>query len=177
MFRCFHQWKSNSLLFIIWTTLRNPRGIFVDENSSTLFVPDCVNDRIQSFQLGSFLGKTILTNQTFDLNCPSGIVLDKQVYSFVVDQQNHRIPKLDLNGNLQDVSCGYSCLNTTISTIAFDTVGNYSMNETFPLSYVSEWIGLTVYFTCINYTYLSTKKHITLNNRSFTTDLTKVLKI
>ena len=62
-------------------------------------------------------------------------------------------------------------------TIAFDTVGNYSMNETFPLSYVPEWIGLTVYFTCINYTYLSTKKHIPLNNRSFTIDLTKVYKI
>ncbi|CAF1664603.1 unnamed protein product, partial [Adineta ricciae] len=212
------------------TTLRNPRGIFIDEINSTLFVADCGNDRIQSFQLGSFLGKTIFTNQTFHLNCPSGIALDKQGYLFVVDsanhrilgqnaqgfrclvgcnrsagtsanqlnypsslsfdsfgnlfvvdQQNHRIQKFDLNDNLEDVSCGYSCLNTTISRIStiafytfdnntFDTVGNYSMNETFPVSYVPGWIGLAVNFTYTDYKYLSTKSHIPLNNRSFTID-------
>ncbi|CAF1665264.1 unnamed protein product, partial [Adineta ricciae] len=32
------------------TTLRNPRGIFLDENNSTLFVADCGNNRIQKFR-------------------------------------------------------------------------------------------------------------------------------
>ncbi|CAF1613412.1 unnamed protein product, partial [Adineta ricciae] len=193
------------------TTLRNPRGIFIDEINSTLFVADCGNDRIQSFQLDSFLGKTIFTNQIFHLNCPSGITLDKQSFRclvgcdrsagisanqlnypsslsfdsfgnlFVVDQQNHRIQKFNLNNNLENVSCEYSCLNTTISKIStivfytfdnntFDTVGNYSMNETFPVSYVPGWIGLAVNFIYTDYKYLSTKSHIPLNNRSFTID-------
>ncbi|CAF1053804.1 unnamed protein product [Adineta ricciae] len=70
-------------------TLRNPRGIFLDENNADLFVVDCGNNRIQKFHLGSFEGETIISNQTFPLNCPSEITLDNQGFVFVVDSSNN----------------------------------------------------------------------------------------
>ncbi|CAF1113578.1 unnamed protein product [Adineta ricciae] len=67
-------------------TLRNPRGIFLDENNSTFFVADCENNRIQSFESGSLLGQTI---QTIDLNCPTAIMLDGSGYFFIADSMNN----------------------------------------------------------------------------------------
>ncbi|CAF1419298.1 unnamed protein product [Adineta ricciae] len=41
------------------TTYRNPREIFLGETNSTLFVEGCGNNRIQSCQLGSLLGRIL----------------------------------------------------------------------------------------------------------------------
>ncbi|CAF1641561.1 unnamed protein product, partial [Adineta ricciae] len=82
----------------------------------------------------------------------------------------------------KNVSCGYSCLNTTISRTStfafytfdnntFDTVGNYSLNGNFTLSYVPGWIGSAINFTYNNSKYLSTQTHIPLDSHSFTIDL------
>ncbi|CAF1181756.1 unnamed protein product [Adineta ricciae] len=111
------------------TTFRNPHGIFLDETNSTLFVADCGNNRIQKFLLGSFQGETILSNQTFDLNCPSGITLDNQGFVFLVDSNNHRIIGQNSNGFHCLIGCNQSVgsnpnqLNSP-SNLQFDSFGN-----------------------------------------------------
>ena len=113
----------------ISTTFRNPRGIFLDENNSTLFVSDCGNNRIQKFHLGSFEGETILSNETSQLNCPNGIILDYQGFLFVVDSNNHRIIRQNYNGFFCFIGCDRTSgsnsnqLNSP-SNLQFDSFGN-----------------------------------------------------
>ncbi|CAF1683275.1 unnamed protein product, partial [Adineta ricciae] len=111
------------------TTLRNPRGIFLDENNSTLFVADCGNNRIQKFRFGSFQGETILSNGTFELNCPNGITLDNEGFVFVVDSNNHRIIGQNSNGFHCLVGCNQSAGSnrnqlSSPSNLQFDLFGN-----------------------------------------------------
>ena len=111
------------------TTLRNPRGIFLDESNSSLFVADCGNNRIQKFPFGSFQGETILSNGTFPLSCPNGITLDDQGFIFVVDSNNHRIIGQNSNGFHCLIGCNQSAgsnpnqLNFP-SNLQFDSFGN-----------------------------------------------------
>ncbi|CAF1195852.1 unnamed protein product [Adineta ricciae] len=110
-------------------TLRNRRGIFLDENNANLFVADCGNNRIQKFHLGSFEGETIISNQTFPLNCPNGITLDDQGFVFVVNSSNNRILGQNPNGFHCFIGCEQSVepnpnqLNS-LSNRHFDSFGN-----------------------------------------------------
>ncbi|CAF1261235.1 unnamed protein product [Adineta ricciae] len=111
------------------TTLRYPHGIFLDENNSSLFVADCGNDRIQKFYFGSFQGETILSNQAFQLNCPSGITLDNQGFIFVVDSNNHRIVGQNSNGFRCLIGCNQSAGSNPNqlgfpTSLHFDSFGN-----------------------------------------------------
>ncbi|CAF1208696.1 unnamed protein product [Adineta ricciae] len=64
-------------------TLRNPRGIFLDENNSTLFVADCGNNRV-------------VRQSSNQLNQPSSLSFDSFGNIFVIDRNNHRIQKFSL---------------------------------------------------------------------------------
>ncbi|PLX16927.1 MAG: hypothetical protein C0601_08815 [Candidatus Muiribacterium halophilum] len=81
-----------------------PSGIFVDY-FSRLFVVDSMNDRIQvftgndlfSFEFGGFGWSTSLNDLKGRFNRPSDIVVGRFVY--VVDTENHRVAKFDIDGN------------------------------------------------------------------------------
>ncbi|CAF1606889.1 unnamed protein product [Adineta ricciae] len=100
------------------TTLRNPKGIFLDEANSTLFVADCGNNRVLSFRLDSrgylfvvdsnnhrIIGQSSVgfrcivgcdQSNSNKLNYPSSLSFDSFGNLFVVDRENHRIQKFDL---------------------------------------------------------------------------------
>ncbi|CAF1255640.1 unnamed protein product, partial [Didymodactylos carnosus] len=74
--------------------LNSPFEIFVDVNFD-LYVADCLNNRVQLFQLGQSIGITVAgngsPNPTISLSCPTVIVLAAQKYLFIADDGNHRI--------------------------------------------------------------------------------------
>ncbi|CAF4028003.1 unnamed protein product [Adineta steineri] len=111
--------------------LYDPRGIFVDVNLD-LYVTDCRNNRVQLFQSGESSGITVVgsesLNPTIILNCPSAMILDAQKYLFIVDQNNHRIVGLGLNGFQCLVGCygrgSKSNQLSSPSSLSFDRAGN-----------------------------------------------------
>ncbi len=123
--------------------LNEPRGIFVDVNFD-LYVADCVNDRIQLFQVGQSDGKTVAGNAspnvTIQLDCPTGIVLDAEKYLFIVDQGNDRIVGSGPNGFRCLVGCDRdyhdwddyydeSSQLSTPFTLSFDSYGNMFVTD------------------------------------------------
>ncbi|CAF4123497.1 unnamed protein product, partial [Adineta steineri] len=63
---------------------------------------DCLNHRIQLFQLGESNGITVAgytsRNPTIELSRPSGVILDAEKYLFIADSGNNRIIGSDKNG-------------------------------------------------------------------------------
>ncbi|CAF1683022.1 unnamed protein product, partial [Adineta ricciae] len=120
------------------TTLRFPRGIFIDEINQDLFIADSGNNRIQLFQLNKLTGITKVgngsLNVTIDLNCPTSIALDKQSYLFIVDSMNNRIIGENQNGFYCLIGCNKSSginsnqLNQP-SSISFDSFGNIFITD------------------------------------------------
>ncbi|CAF1136684.1 unnamed protein product [Adineta steineri] len=111
--------------------LGGPGGIFVDVNFD-LYVADCLNDRVQLFQLGESNGITVAgstsLNPTITLSFPTAIILDADKYLFIVDYQNNRIVGSGLNGFRCLVGCygmglQSNQLNTPFS-FSFDGSGN-----------------------------------------------------
>jgi hypothetical protein len=113
------------------TMLYNPRGIFLD-NSSSLYVADCGNNRIQLFPFGQLNATTVVGYQTagtITLSCPIGIVLDGDGYLFITDYNNNRIVGSDRNG----FRCIAGCTGGNGATpdqlyyprgLSFDSYGN-----------------------------------------------------
>lgn len=111
--------------------LRYPQGIFVDINFD-LYVADCGNNRVQLFKFGQRDGITVAgTARTLNviLKCPTAVFMDDDGCLFIVDRDNHRIVRLDLNG----VYCVVGCSGTNGATsnqlnepfdVAFDSYGN-----------------------------------------------------
>ncbi|CAF0803135.1 unnamed protein product [Adineta steineri] len=88
--------------------LSHPFGIFVDVNLD-LYVSDCLNDRVQLFQLEELNGITVAgitsRNPTIALRSPTGIILDADKSLFIVDSYNHRIVGSSVNGFRCLVGC------------------------------------------------------------------------
>jgi hypothetical protein len=111
--------------------LNVPWGIFVDVNFD-LYVADCVNNRIQLFQLGELNGITVAgttsPNPTINLNCPSGIVLDAEKNLFIVNSNNDRIVGSSVNGFRCLVGCYGSGSQSNqlpgLFSLSFDRSGN-----------------------------------------------------
>ncbi|CAF3746113.1 unnamed protein product [Rotaria sp. Silwood1] len=115
--------------------LSSPRGIFVDTKFN-LYVADCVNNRIQCFQVRELNGKTVAGNgapSTITLSCPSGIVLDGDGNLFIVDKDNHRIIESGENGFRCVVGChGKGSAPNQLSnptSLSFDSYGNIFVTD------------------------------------------------
>ena len=109
-------------------TLSYPQGIFVDQYF-TLYVADCTNNRIQSFEQGQMNGTTKFPNgSSLTLNCPTSITLDGNGYMYIVDINNNRIIGSDANGFRCVAGCisAGSSANQLLSpqTMLFDRYGN-----------------------------------------------------
>ncbi|CAF1248339.1 unnamed protein product [Adineta steineri] len=116
--------------------LDGPVGIFVDVNLD-LYVTNCQNHRIQLFQSGKLNGITVAgstsLNPTITLNCPSGILLDADKYLFIVDRNNHRIVRSDLNGFRCLIGCyGIGSQSNQLIdpfSLSFDHSGNIFVTD------------------------------------------------
>ena len=74
-------------------SLYYPQGIFVDLNF-TLYVADCLNNRIERFWFGDSNGTSVAgvgASSTISLFGPTGVVLDADGYLFVLDAGQNRI--------------------------------------------------------------------------------------
>ncbi|CAF0862455.1 unnamed protein product [Adineta steineri] len=110
--------------------LSNPHGIFVD-NSLTLYVADCNNNRIQSFEYNQSNATTIAgtgASGTISLSCPTGIMFDADEYLFIVEYGGSRIIGSSFIGFRCIAGCSGpgsspSQLNNPYS-FSFDSYGN-----------------------------------------------------
>lgn len=115
--------------------LNRPRGIYVDQNFS-LYVADCLNDRVQKFFEDDTIGKTVAGNGTsaqFYLNCPTSVLLDGQGYIFLVDSYNHRVIAESALGFRCILGCsGYGTATNQLlfpQSMAFDSQGNIYLSD------------------------------------------------
>jgi DNA-binding beta-propeller fold protein YncE len=83
-------------------SLGSPKGLFLDENNSLLYVADSDNHRIQLFRLNetfSLNGTTVaegngLGSGSHQLNSPRAMRVSKKIGDmYIVDRSNHRIQK------------------------------------------------------------------------------------
>ena len=114
--------------------LSSPRGIFVT-HALDLYVADSDNNRVQLFLSGQQNAETVVGNDTIDLNCPTGIVLDGNGYLFITDSGNNRVIRSGPNGYQCVVGCGRtngSALNELSSPygLNFDRDGNLFVADT-----------------------------------------------
>ena len=108
--------------------LSSPRGIFVTR-ALRLYVADCGNNRVQSFQPGRRTASTVMGHGDVSLNCPTGVALDGNGYLFVTDSGNNRVIGSGLYGYRCVIGCsgtsgqGSNQLNTPYG-LSFDSNGN-----------------------------------------------------
>ncbi|CAF1116879.1 unnamed protein product [Rotaria sordida] len=78
--------------------LNGPYGIYVD-NSSTLFIADANNHRIQKWLPGAVVGTTVAGQSgtagswSYQLNFPTHVMMDQYGYLYIMDANNMRIQK------------------------------------------------------------------------------------
>lgn len=112
-------------------SLRNPHGIYVDESFS-LYVADCGNNRIQKFLSNQPAGIT-LTEQSISLNCPTGVILDSNQFLFIVDSYNNRIIRSSSFGFFCIIGCQGGGAQTNQlafpESLAFDSFGNIFITD------------------------------------------------
>ena len=111
--------------------LNGPSGLFVDLSSS-IFVADLFNNRVQRFTAGQTQGTTVAGNGvsgTISLLSPRDVVLDGNGYLFIADTGQHRI----IGSGPDGFRCVAGCINGNGSSsnqlsspmsMAFDSYGN-----------------------------------------------------
>ena len=113
------------------TQLNQPQGIFVDDDL-TLYVADSKNSRIQKFERGQSIGKTIFGNSC--LKEPSAIVLDADKNLYILDRGNHRVVRLEANIFQCIAGCsGEGSSATQLKSprgLSFDPYGNLFVADT-----------------------------------------------
>ena len=117
-------------------TLNLPNGIFVD-NNMTLYVADCMNNRVQRFRSDPYSGTTVAiysASGNITLTCPRGVTLDSNGYLFIVDSSNNRIIGSGPAGFRCLVGCsgsGGAMANQLSSprTLSFDSYGNIFVTD------------------------------------------------
>ena len=116
--------------------LKNPWGIFVDENF-ILYVADSGNNRIQRFESGNLTGTTVAGSDAFiafSLRTPTGVVLDMDGYLFITDTDNNRIVGSSSAGFRCIAGCsgqGGSAANQLnhARSLSFDPFGNILVTD------------------------------------------------
>lgn len=81
-----------------------PSGLDLDESNSYLYIADSFNHRIQRWNPGATSGVTVAGSTGLSgasatlLNRPFDIILSSnETYFYVVDRDNHRIQRFDIN--------------------------------------------------------------------------------
>lgn len=118
--------------------LCEPSGIFVTIELD-LYIADSRNDRIQLFQSGQLIGKTVVGDMktlSIRLRYPKSIVIDADDYLFIVDSWNDRIIRSNSNGFYCVVGCSALAGSTSYQlyspyTASFDNVGNILVADTY----------------------------------------------
>ena len=114
-----------------------PSGIFVSL-SFDLYVADSKNNRIQRFRPGQGNGTTVAGSGaplTYNLDNPTGVVLDADGYLFIVDCNPHRIIGSSPDGFRCVIGCftNYGSASDQLanpSRMAFDSYGNIFVTDT-----------------------------------------------
>lgn len=114
--------------------LHNPRSIFVTDELN-LYVADCGNNRVLFFKNRERTGTSVLGNGTIQLNCPTGLAMDRDENLYVTDNNNQRIIRSWFNGMQCIIGCDLNSnsMSNYISppSLRFDSYGNiYSVNST-----------------------------------------------
>ncbi|CAF1303098.1 unnamed protein product [Adineta ricciae] len=124
------------------TYLNYPRGIFFDKTSSSLFVCDSMNHRIQKFQLNSSVGVTVAGgngagSNPNQLNQPYFVwVSPKNGDMYIADTNNNRIQRWKMNDTQATTVAGTGTAGS-LPTMLRSPVGvALNANETF--LYVSD---------------------------------------
>lgn len=116
------------------TSLRNPRGIFVNDNLD-LYIADCFNHRVQFFKAGQFVGITVSeTVGSMLLRYPTAVMVDGNDHLYIVDTENNRIIRSELNGFRCLIGCSRSHGSASYElyhpeNMAFDTQGNIYVSD------------------------------------------------
>lgn len=83
--------------------LKKPRGLTIDQVTGTVYVADCENHRIVSWQIGTKNGiRTVAGgngegNRLKQLKCPADVIIDKETNSIIIaDRDNRRVMKWSL---------------------------------------------------------------------------------
>ncbi|CAF3813776.1 unnamed protein product [Adineta steineri] len=124
------------------TQLNSPRGIFFNNSSSSLFVCDSLNYRIQMFQMNSTVGVTVAGGNgpgsaSNQLDQPHAIwVSPKTGFMYIADTYNNRIQRWKMN-DTQAVTIAGTGVAGDLSTMLSSPAGvALNANETF--LYVSD---------------------------------------
>jgi sugar lactone lactonase YvrE len=83
------------------TQLYYPCGIVVDQ-LGTVYVANCINDRVMRWSKGATQGSVIAGGngeglQANQFNCPVSLSFDRQGNLYVVDKYNHRVQKFSID--------------------------------------------------------------------------------
>ena len=100
-----------------------------------LYIADSSNDRVQLFKASETNGTAIVSNETLDLSCQTGLALDSDGYLFITDYNNHCI--IGSGSNRFQCIAGCSDRNDSTSdhllypqSLRFDTFENiYVVND------------------------------------------------
>jgi sugar lactone lactonase YvrE len=124
------------------TQLNGPRGIFFDKNTSSLFVCDALNHRIQKYQLNNSVGITVAGGNgpglnPNQLNQPTAVWVSSNTgLIYIADTTNNRIQRWKMN-DTQGVTLVGNGTAGVLSTMLNTPVGiALDANDTF--LYVSE---------------------------------------
>jgi sugar lactone lactonase YvrE len=84
-----------------------PQGIYIDKNDYSLYVADCMHDRIQRWPKDAKEGITVAGefpykpgSDTGLLRCPNAVLVDEEIdMIYIVDSGNHRIQRWLINAS------------------------------------------------------------------------------
>jgi sugar lactone lactonase YvrE len=124
------------------TSLNKPRRLFFDESTSSLFVCDSSNHRIQKFQMNSSVGVTVAGGNgqgsaSDHFNVPNAVwVSPKTGFIYVADTDNHRIQLWKMNATQGITIAGNGTAGNLTTMLNTPQGVALNANETF--LYVSE---------------------------------------
>ena len=94
--------------------LDHPQGIYLDQNSKTIYVADMWNSRIQRWNQNAIKGTTaagspngIAGNDSLTLNYPNDVIVDDETnVVYVIDSSNNRVQRWTPNATQADTIAG-----------------------------------------------------------------------